>query len=118
MIKRIVKALLPVASCLLSITIFAQQTITGTVRDNIRPLPGVTVQVKGKPISSTTNDNGEFSISTPSNSVLVFSFVGFAPKEVLLNGQTSIDVELTPSQSELDQVVVTGYTRQAKKDIT
>ncbi|HTE31431.1 MAG TPA: carboxypeptidase-like regulatory domain-containing protein, partial [Chryseolinea sp.] len=112
------KALLLVACCLLAINSFAQQPIKGKVRDSTQALPGVTIQVKGSNARSVTNDNGEFSIVAAPNSVLVFSFVGFQSKEVPVNSRTSFDVELSPSQNELDQVVVTGYTRQAKKDIT
>ncbi len=99
--------------------IFAQQKITGNVTgSDARPLRDVTVQVKGKSISTLTDENGDFSIAAAPNATLVFSFVGYATQEIPVSNRTNISIQLSASQHELDQVVVTGYTRQAKKDIT
>lgn len=95
------------------------QEITGTVTDDKgKPLPGVTVQVKGTNTGTVTDGNGKFVLEVPDNATLVFSSVGYESKEVEVNGQTSINVSLTVSSSTLNELVVTGYTTQLKKDLT
>ncbi|HEY4155325.1 MAG TPA: SusC/RagA family TonB-linked outer membrane protein, partial [Puia sp.] len=103
---------------LFSATLFAQQPITGTVRDQLNPLKGVTVQVKGKTTSTQTDDNGAFTIVASPNSKLVLTNIGYTTQEIAVDNRTSINVVMTATSRQLDQVVVTGYTRQAKKDIT
>jgi TonB-dependent starch-binding outer membrane protein SusC len=105
---------------LLPATLFAQQTVTGTVKDaNAKPLNGATVSIKGTLQNTLTNENGVFTISVPnSNSVLVISYIGFAPYEVTVGTNTRFDVTLVPGGSDLAQVVVVGYGTQNKKDVT
>lgn len=100
--------------------LFAQQTVSGTVKDaNGKPLQGATVMVKGNERVSTTDANGSFTIAVPNaNSVLVISYVGFGTKEVSVGNNTSFDISLSPGGSELNQVVVVGYGTQSKKDVT
>ncbi|HEY6976771.1 MAG TPA: TonB-dependent receptor plug domain-containing protein [Chitinophagaceae bacterium] len=113
------RMLLPIFLFSFCQTIFAQQKITGNVRGlDAKPLYGVTIQVKGKNTSTLTDENGNFSINAGQNETLIFSNVGYATQEVPLNNRTNVDVQLVASLHELDQIVVTGYTRQAKKDIT
>ena len=71
----------------MELTIPSEITIKGTVTDeNSEKLPGVSVTVKGTTRGSTTNANGEFSIAVPNDkSILVFSFVGYEPQEILIN---------------------------------
>ena len=106
----------------LSPQVLAQQkTITGKVvnsKDNT-PLDLATVSVKGTKIAVTTASNGEFSISVPSGkNTLVISSVGFAAEEINIAGKSTVDVVLKESTSSLNEVVVTGYSAQRKKDIT
>lgn len=100
----------------------AQQiTVTGKVTDNNGgPLPGVTVMLKGIATSAVaTNESGAFSITIPDgNQTLVFSFIGFAPQEIAVNGRTTINVTLIESSTNLEDVVVVGYTTQKRKDLT
>jgi len=103
----------------LSASAFAQQDVTGIVtdaRDN-SPLSGVSVFVKGTRTGTTTGKDGRFRISAPANSVLVFSFTGFSDKEAAVDGST-LNVSLAVSQTSLQEVVVTGYTTQTKKQYT
>lgn len=96
-------------------------TVSGTVTsaDNGSPLPGVTVLVQGTNRGTTTNAEGEYSLTVPSgNNVLVFSFVGFQTQEVQINGRTSINVELMTDVQQLSDVVVVGYGSQIKEDVT
>ncbi|MBW4889739.1 TonB-dependent receptor [Mucilaginibacter sp. HMF5004] len=98
----------------------AQQVkITGTVSDNNETLTGVTVKVKGTVIAVTTDVNGKYTILAPGpQSVLVFSFIGYIPKEVTVGAQRLIDVTLLSSQSQLNEVVVIGYGTVRKPDAT
>jgi TonB-linked SusC/RagA family outer membrane protein len=98
---------------------FAQEKVAGTVTGtDSKPLVQVTVQVKGKKISTLTDENGNFSISAAPNETLIFSYVGYAKQEVPVASRSNIAIQLLASLHELDQIVVTGYTSQAKKDIT
>jgi len=100
---------------------FAQNIkISGKVSDakSNEPLIGVTVKDKGSSIGAQTDLNGDFSISVPSNATLVFTYLGFIAQEVQVNGRTTINVKLSPSSNELDQVVVIGYGSQKKRDLT
>jgi len=99
---------------------FAQQrTVTGKVTDaNNVPVPGATVSVKGSNVATQTNGEGNFSIAVPGDrAVLSVSFVGFTPQDISVGSQTSVNFNLASSTSNLNEVVVTGYTTQRKKDI-
>ncbi|MDP4261575.1 MAG: SusC/RagA family TonB-linked outer membrane protein [Bacteroidota bacterium] len=107
------------SAIVLSSFAFAQQEVTGTVtdsRDN-SPLSGVSVFVKGTRTGTTTDPNGHFRISVPAKSVLVFSYTGFTEKEVVVTG-SSMNVSLSVSQGSLQEVIVTGYTTQTKRQYT
>ncbi|MBN3521862.1 TonB-dependent receptor [Algoriphagus lutimaris] len=103
-----------------SVSAFAQITISGTVTDDIgEPLPGATVLVKGTTTGVVTDFDGKYNINAPSgDAYLVFSFIGFDSKEELIGNRSIINVELTQSISNLEEVVVTGYGEQSKRDIT
>ena len=100
---------------------FAQQrTITGTVttKDGT-PLVGASVVVVGRKTGETTGNNGTFSINVPANTkTLTVSYVGYESQDVNVTGVNNIKVSLAPSATNLNEVVVTGYTSQLKKDIT
>ncbi|EON77131.1 TonB-dependent receptor [Lunatimonas lonarensis] len=107
---------------LLSATVlFAQQReITGVVSDDFGdPLPGAAVLVKGTTSGTVTDIDGEFRITVPSNeSVLVFSFLGYTNKEEVVGTRSTINVALAQAMSGLDEVVITGYGAQSRRDIT
>jgi TonB-linked SusC/RagA family outer membrane protein len=93
--------------------------VSGTVLDdNNEPLLGATVAVKGAATGVMTDVNGNYSINVPSDATLVFSFIGFANREEAVNGRTRIDVQLTISDKQLDEVVVVGYGTQRKVTLT
>lgn len=98
---------------------FAQQrTLTGTVTSTATnvPLPGVTVA--GNKISVLTDENGRFSIKVSDGEELIFSYVGMKSVTWKVNGTSNINVTLEREQNDLDQVIVTGYKAEKKKDIT
>jgi hypothetical protein len=121
------KKLLPVICALmclifLSSQITAQQkTITGAVtnsKDNT-PVALATVSVKGSKVAVSTDPDGKFSINVPDGkSTLVISSVGYEEDEVSISGVSSVKVSLKERQNSLNEVVVTGYSAQRKKDIT
>lgn len=82
-------------------------------------LPGVSVVIKGTTQGTTTDATGTFRLSVPnSRSTLVFSFVGYGSKEVVVGNQPTLSVTLTPDDQTLNEVVVVGYGSQLKKEIT
>src|SRR5882757_4714007 len=64
-----------------SVTLWAQQVVTGKVSAGGAPLSDVTVTVNGSKISTRTNDAGEFSINAPAGAILLFTHIGYAPKK-------------------------------------
>ncbi|MHA7944947.1 SusC/RagA family TonB-linked outer membrane protein [Formosa sp. 3Alg 14/1] len=97
-----------------------QNIINGKVFDNNGlPLPGVTVLEKGTNNGTTTDFDGAFVINIQnSNSILVFSHLGYKVNEVLLTSDTNIEVQLIEDYVALDEVIAIGYGRAKKKDIT
>lgn len=92
--------------------------VRGKVNDlNGEPLIGVSIRLKGTSTGVTTDINGNFSIETPENGTLVFSYIGFLTKEVTVASQTTMQVQLDEDTQTLSEVVVTGYTTEQKKDI-
>ncbi len=101
--------------------LFAQQvTVNGTVIDasTSEPIPGANVVVKGTTNGTITNFDGEFQLAIPSDASLQFSFIGYAPQEIVVNGRTTINVSLETDTRELDEVVAIGYGTIRKRDIT
>jgi len=106
---------------LASTAVFAQRmTITGTVTDDQgAPLPGATVLVKGTNLGAITGADGKYSLEVPgSNTIMVFSFVGYVQREVQVLNQTVINVTLREDVTGLEEVVVVGYSTQKKLNLT
>ncbi|SMD18157.1 SusC/RagA family TonB-linked outer membrane protein [Pedobacter nyackensis] len=100
----------------------AAKIIKGIVTDNQnQPLPGVSVVLKGTSIAAMSNTKGEFQISIPdnqNNAVLVFTYIGFATKEVAVGSQQVINVKLAEAVNAMDEVVVIGYGSIKKSSLT
>nr|WP_084406865.1 SusC/RagA family TonB-linked outer membrane protein [Pedobacter panaciterrae] len=111
------KSLLTIVMWFLAFGItYAQSTITGFVVDESnKPLPGASVKIKGTKNGTTTNSDGKFSISVPTNTILVVSFIGYLPKEINTGSQNSLNIKLNPDQSALDEVVVTALGIKKEK---
>jgi TonB-linked SusC/RagA family outer membrane protein len=97
-----------------------EETITGKVSsESGESLPGVTVVLKGTTTGTTTGADGRYSLVVPDkNGTLVFSFIGFATKEMAINGQTSLNVTFQPDAKALDEVVVVGYGTQSTRKLS
>lgn len=81
-------------------------------------LPGVSVKIKGTAIGTSTDADGRYTLNVPDNSTLVFTYIGFITREVAVNGQTTLDVQLAADSKALDEVVVIGYGSQKRSEIT
>jgi len=104
----------------LSLGAYAQKQVTGKVTsgtDNA-PLGYATVAVKGTKVATLTNADGTFSLTTPAGkNTLVISSVGYEDQEVdAISG--TVNVTMKAKASALDEIVVTGYTAQKKKEVT
>ncbi len=100
---------------------FAQNiTITGVVTDaaDRSAIPAVSIVVKGTTTGTQTDANGRYSIAAPSNSTLVFTYIGYTTREVPVNNQTNLNIALQTEAQNLEQVVVVGYGTQRKIDVT
>ncbi|MEJ2880601.1 SusC/RagA family TonB-linked outer membrane protein [Pedobacter sp. GR22-6] len=101
---------------------FAQTVqISGTVKDSKgETIPGVGIRLKDAKVATQTDNDGKYTIAVPNaQSVLVFSYIGMVTQEAAVAGRKLINIVLEENQSELDEVVVTGYGEKVKKrDIT
>ena len=104
----------------MSISYAQNITVTGTVVDNLSndPLIGVTVREKGTANGVITNIDGQYSINVSPKATLTFSYLGFTPQEITLNGRKKIDVFLESTSRQLDELIVIGYGVQKKSDVT
>jgi TonB-dependent starch-binding outer membrane protein SusC len=90
-------------------------TVTGAAGEK---LAGVTVQVRGTDVRTTTDANGRYSLMAPSDGVLLFNLIGYKGGARTIAGRETIDVSLDAAVAVLDPVIVTGYTAQRRADIT
>ncbi len=97
-----------------------QHEIKGNVTDsNGAPLPGASVVEKGTTNGVQTDFDGNFTLSVANaNVTLVISYMGFTTKEIAVNGQSTINLQLEESASALDEVVIVGYGTQKKVNLT
>lgn len=106
---------------LFAIVGFAQQrTVTGTVvsAEDGLPVIGASIHVKGSSQGATTDLDGKYSIKVNENASLTFSYVGMQPKTVQVGNQSVINVTLTSSSTQLDEVVVTAMGIREEKEKT
>lgn len=99
-------------------TVFAQDiAVQGYISDaeNNTPLPGVSIVIKGTNKGTNTDAQGKYRLSVPANASLVFSFVGYTPKEILVGNRTVIDLSMAQDFRQLNEIVVTALG--IKKDV-
>lgn len=97
-----------------------EKRITGKVTDQTgAPIPGASVVVKGTTIGTTTDNDGNFTLSIPNNAqTLTVSFVGMSAQDIEIGSRTSFDVAMTEESIGVDEVVVIGYGTIRKSDAT
>ena len=98
---------------------YAQQSLSGSVVDGAGPLPGVTIIEKGTNNGTTSDFDGNYTLSTSGqDAVLVFTYIGFLTQEIPVGTSSTIDVQLIEDVQGLEEVVVTGYGTQKKATLT
>ncbi|PQJ78727.1 SusC/RagA family TonB-linked outer membrane protein [Polaribacter porphyrae] len=104
-----------------SFTMFAQQNVKGVVKEQTsgEPLPGVSVVIKGTTIGTETDFDGNFILEkVKTGDILVFRYLGYADKEVVITTSFNLIVALAESSEQLDEIVVIGYGSVKKEDLT
>lgn len=119
--RRTLPRLLVLLLATLTFTVsFAQRRITGTITDDKQtPLVGATVSVKGTRVATTTDAIGKFTLSVPSGgNTLVISYVGMQSREVPIGSGDVVNTSLNPTAGSMSDVVVVGYGRARKANLT
>lgn len=104
----------------ISLTVFAQQKVTGSIKDSSgEPIIGASIVVKGSSMLGTISDfTGNFLLDVPSDAVLVVSYIGYITQEIPTIGKSSFLINLNEDAKSLEEVVVIGYGTQRKGDVT
>jgi len=114
----LLKNLLLMVSLMLCSFTYAQ-SISGTVSDASGPLPGANVIVKGTTNGAITDFDGKYTLNNVgADAVIVVSYVGYISHEVNVGGRSTVNVTLQEDASQLDEVVVMGYSTQTRGDVT
>lgn len=101
-------------SCYAQITNIAGQL---TDEETGKPVPGVSVSVKGSTTGTSTDAEGRFLIKAPGNGTLILSSIGYGTKEVKINKRSIINHTITANNTSLDEVVVVGYGKERKVNV-
>ena len=98
----------------------AQNVITGTITDTVtgEGLPGVNVLIKGTTTGTVTDFDGNYSLEADEAAVLVISSVGYLAQEIVVGNKSVIDIRMEEDIQALDEIVVTGYGTQERKEIS
>ena len=114
-IKRAIMASLLSMICFVA---FAQQTVTGTVKDATgEPMIGVTVLLNGQ-AAAVTDIDGNFTIKAEPKDVVKVSYIGYSDQQVTVGNKTSLEIVLQEDSQTLNEVVVVGYGTMKKSDLT
>ena len=102
---------------IISLSALGQDTITGQVTDagNNDPLPGVNVVIQGSSTGTVTDINGNYTLQTNRDDILVFSFIGYATMEASINGRSVVDIGMEVDVTSLQEVVVTAFGLEREK---
>lgn len=97
-----------------------QKVISGKVTNSKgETLPGVNVVIKGTTTGTVTDIDGKFSIEVPNlTAILQFSFIGYVTQDIALTGEASLNIIMIDESIGLDEVVVVGYGKQKKREVT
>lgn len=104
---------------LVSVAVAQDRVVTGTVSDEAGVgMPGVNILVKGTATGTVTDAEGKYSLAAPSNATLVITFVGYKTTEIEVAGRATVDVAMDVDLTSLDEVVVTGYGIDKRRELT
>jgi TonB-linked SusC/RagA family outer membrane protein len=117
--RNLLKFALTFCLVLCASVVLAQGNVSGNVVDSETgtPLPGVNVVIQGTSTGVSSDFDGNYQISVPQGAVLEFSFIGFENQSITVNGD-QINVAMVPSADTLDEIVVTGYGTQTRREVT
>ncbi|MBQ1753271.1 MAG: TonB-dependent receptor plug domain-containing protein, partial [Paludibacteraceae bacterium] len=112
--------LLSLVSLLSAVGAYAQVTITGNVTDESgEPVIGAYITLESdKSVGTITDFDGNYELSVPANSNLIFTYTGYEDQVINTSGKSSVNVVLKESTSVLEEVVAVGYGSQKAKEIT
>ena len=100
-------------------SVLLAQSVSGTVTDeNGEGIPGVNIVVKGSTTGTITDFDGNYSVDAAQGDVLVVSYVGYSSQEITVGSQSNISIQLQLDVASLDEIVVTGYGNQRRKEVT
>lgn len=99
-------------------SVYSQRKITGVVSDATEPLIGVNVTIEGKGEGTVTDFDGKYELEVESGNSLVFSYIGYQTEIIEITDQTSLDLTMSPSANELDEVLVVSYGTSSKATYT
>lgn len=112
----LIKKLSPFVLILLSAGIYAQKTVSGTISDDFDTLPGASIVIKGTTKGAISDFDGKYSIEVPNNeAILVFSFLGYVDKEVVIGDKILLNIKLEEDAQVLDEVVVNALGIEVDK---
>src|SRR5690606_14464403 len=96
-----------------------QYILTGIVKDSYGPMPGVHVLIKGTNTGTFADKDGDFSLTVQASNTLVFTYLGYRALEVSILGRTTLEVELQPEATQLQEVEVNaGYYTVKERERT
>ena len=120
--KRLLHSCVAVMLMLYSMQALAQdRTVTGRVTstEDGTPIPGVNVLLKGTSNGTSTDADGNYSLTVPaSGGSLIFSFIGLQTEEIVIGDRSIVDISLALDATQLSEVIVVGYGTQSKRDIS
>ena len=115
------KLILTVLALMMSVAAFAQNlTVTGTVTDSStgEPVPFAAIQLKDTMTGGSTDIDGNYSITVPSNGILIFSSIGYKNVEVAVAGKAVHDVVMAPDTETLEETIVVAFGTATKESFT
>ena len=99
--------------------VWGQTSVTGQVtNENGEGLQGVNIIIEGTTVGTISGVDGKFSIKASPDDILSISFLGYETQRIRVGSQSVIDISLTPDLLQLDEVVVVGYSRRQRSDLT
>ncbi len=95
------------------------KTVSGVITDSKgAPVPNVTITVKGSKTAVSTNVNGAFTINAATGATLIITAINFDPYEIKVGASNSYEVQLTDKQAVMTDVVVVGYGKSSRKNLS
>lgn len=95
-----------------------EKVVKGVVSDDMGPIAGATVMIKGTTKGMVTDMDGNFTMSVPVGSTIVVSFIGYQDKEIVYKGEAKLDIRLSEDVTALDEVQIIAYGATKKVTVT